>query len=639
MSEIQSELPIPSRENIEKMAFTLAQIYPNCMIPAQFPDFIDNIYNKVYPKYLIYSVLSAGIKHINNDRSMEPIYAKNSLELVRNEKDSSNPLILWACMFLISYTAEAHDIKTNSFSQVLANAFVRRTRIYQLDIKKKVNRTSLSEKDLEFVRRVWWSYYNNTAADTMFRGKFHAIDQRDIMVKLPKNDFLWRYGGLVTPKSDYFLDIYKSIQEGEKHYKDIYGVNIQTYVLFIKIISFLNKRWKKNIFDEDTSNTYFKKYLGIVNQHGQKLIENLPNLDSSLLETFERFKGSIKLNFILESTSLSYKIHQIYRSMAMHMYQSNLVRDSDIQIHPEKVKTAKLKCLSLASNQIELFFWLYKNIPADHIKFSVTSIVVDGAIMMINTLFKDGRMDSYESLFNRMIETYKEFGEKSKVALSFVSFINFIADIKKKARKKNMDSPKLLEQMKPYSISKSDLDPWITPKYSSFFNISCCFNVNFSTLDVAEYLSQPLKEPIGSKGLSGIDNDKHLAESNEVVAGSFEYFFGSNRVDLEKKYRAPNINSLPTFRRSDLFTIINRYDIDPFYYRKSISNIKKEKNASTMTNSEIEKEIVERKKLQTESQIKMKVGTKSKRKIGIFSMNEMNREEIDELNRIEMDWS
>ncbi|PVU88397.1 hypothetical protein BB559_005585, partial [Furculomyces boomerangus] len=117
MSEIQNELPIPSREGIEKMAFILAQIHLSLMIPVQFPDFIDKIYNKVYPKYFIYAVLSAGIKHINNDRSMEATYAKNALGLIRNEKDSSNPLILWACMFLISYTADAHDGKTNSFSQ------------------------------------------------------------------------------------------------------------------------------------------------------------------------------------------------------------------------------------------------------------------------------------------------------------------------------------------------------------------------------------------------------------------------------------------------------------------------------------------------------------------------------------------
>ncbi|PVU84529.1 hypothetical protein BB559_007597 [Furculomyces boomerangus] len=117
MSEIQNELPIPSREDIEKMSFKLAQTYPNSMIPVQFPDFVDNIYNKVYPEYFIYAVLSAGIKHISNDRSTEPIYAKNSLGLFKNEKDSSSPFILWACIFLISYTVDVHDAKINSFSQ------------------------------------------------------------------------------------------------------------------------------------------------------------------------------------------------------------------------------------------------------------------------------------------------------------------------------------------------------------------------------------------------------------------------------------------------------------------------------------------------------------------------------------------
>ncbi|PVU88314.1 hypothetical protein BB559_005623 [Furculomyces boomerangus] len=117
MSEIQNEQPILSREDIEKMAFILAQIHLSAMIPAQFPDFIDDIYNKIYPKYFIYAVLSTGIKYINNDRSMEATYAKNALELIKIEKDSSNPLILWACMFLISYTTDVHDAKINSFSK------------------------------------------------------------------------------------------------------------------------------------------------------------------------------------------------------------------------------------------------------------------------------------------------------------------------------------------------------------------------------------------------------------------------------------------------------------------------------------------------------------------------------------------
>ncbi|PVZ96496.1 hypothetical protein BB558_007628, partial [Smittium angustum] len=61
------------------------------------------------------------------------------------------------------------------------------------------------------------------------------------------------------------------------------------------------------------------------------------------------------------------------------------------------------------------------------------------------------------------------------------------ADIKTKASENNKKYEHLQDYMKPFGISKHDLEPWVIPKYGSFFHSFCCGKGNFSTLDIGEF--------------------------------------------------------------------------------------------------------------------------------------------------------
>ncbi|OMJ14885.1 hypothetical protein AYI69_g8400, partial [Smittium culicis] len=55
----------------------------------------------------------------------------------------------------------------------------------------------MSEDQIEFTRRVWWVYYVVYTGNYIFTSGFPPFDDKDILVNLPKNDFVWRYGGHV----------------------------------------------------------------------------------------------------------------------------------------------------------------------------------------------------------------------------------------------------------------------------------------------------------------------------------------------------------------------------------------------------------------------------------------------------------
>ncbi|OLY78989.1 hypothetical protein AYI68_g6953 [Smittium mucronatum] len=53
----------------------------------------------------------------------------------------------------------------------------------------------VSQKELEFKRRVWWVFYIVSRGEYIYYLGLPLIENLDISVNLPQDDFKWRYGG------------------------------------------------------------------------------------------------------------------------------------------------------------------------------------------------------------------------------------------------------------------------------------------------------------------------------------------------------------------------------------------------------------------------------------------------------------
>ncbi|PVU98346.1 hypothetical protein BB559_001637 [Furculomyces boomerangus] len=339
-------------------------------------------------------------------------------------------------------------------------------------------------------------------------------------------------------------------------------------------------------------------------------------------DMFKNYDGDIRLNILSESGLHNFVIQQLHQNILLYMYQSNLVRDSNIMINSERVREAKLDSLSTAETLARNLVWANNNIPSKYFTLSMVSNTVVGAALLTNTvhLKYDDRIEYFYKTFQTIKEIYKEIGKKSEVMNSIITFIDYITKISDTAHKKNVDYTDLVLKMRPYSISNYDLHPWVVPKFASLFFFSCCFKENFSTLDIAEYLSPLLNksssstpegniktlkdkeifpndnenhQKAGSNNISDPKNKNSDIDPNEFNFGSFEYMFISNTKKLRHNFGVSNkIN--PGLGRSNasLSIIINKYDINPYYYIRKTKEIKDKEKKSDVSPTEIEKEIV-----------------------------------------------
>ncbi|PVU88529.1 hypothetical protein BB559_005537, partial [Furculomyces boomerangus] len=287
----------------------------------------------------------------------------------------------------------------------------------------------------------------------------------DIVVDLPKNDFKYRYGGSFEGCDDKELKLLNNIANdpsNKNNPKDHHYLVANTYSLYKNIATFVSKRWRKNGFDEDGANLRLVLYINQLHRLKEKMDETLgigfPNVKDKYIE----LKGTAKLLLETENHVMNHNLRHIYYSMFIYLYQSELVRDLDIKIRPERVKSAKRQCIDASIKQMELLEWYSQNVPNEYNGFPHIAWSLNSLLCLTNFFFiQDPSLkEKHTEYFNRIVSVYKSLEKNSK------------------------------DYMKLFGISEHDLEPWIIPKYGSFFYSHCCGNASFSTLDIGEYLGE-----------------------------------------------------------------------------------------------------------------------------------------------------
>ncbi|PVU95712.1 hypothetical protein BB559_002627 [Furculomyces boomerangus] len=521
-------LPIPNKQKLKELSLILPHTFPEIMVPMRLPEFTNKFANKKYPYYFIFAVLAAGINYINptnteDDKELETKYATKSIELMKKETDISDPLIIWACVFIVAvYSNRILDIKLDDQAIDIATMAVKKTRLYQLDLNKNLIKFKYgyTEDDLEFRRRVWWVYYFQITGNYIFNGNFITFEQRDIVVDLPRKDFKYRYGGSFGGCNDEKLKLLNYIANNpsdENIPTDFHYLIVNTYSLYKNITSFVTKRWRKDRFDEDGANMRLVLYINQLYRLKEKMDEALGDGFPNIIDKYVIYKEAPKLLLETEVHIINHLLRHTYYSMFICLYQSELVRDHDIKIRPERVKSAKQQCVDASIKQMELMEWYSQNIPIEYQGFPHISWSLNSLLSLANFfLIQDPSLkEKHTEYFNRILSVYKSFDKNSDVVSRFLTFVNYIIKIKTKASGNNKEHEHLLNKMKPFGISEHDLEPWIIPKYGLFLHSFCCKDSNFSTLDIGEYLGEilPAINTIQNETILDLTNNFEIKKS------------------------------------------------------------------------------------------------------------------------------
>ncbi|PWA02147.1 hypothetical protein BB558_001720 [Smittium angustum] len=417
------------------------------------------------------------------------------------------------------------------------------TEDYLFDINSKTEDIiqKYTEDELEFRRRVWWIYYIYISGNYLFNGNFITFEQRDMVVNYPKNDFKWKFGGDIGECTNKELKLlnYKANYGSESDFpQDYHYLVLNITSLYNNIVIFVTKRWRKDRLNEDQTNLRLVLYINKLQKFKNEIDKIFEEKSPQTHEIYNRHKGTIKLILDTEDYLFGYYIKTIYYNTLIYLYQSELVRDFDIKLHPGRVKAAKLQCINASVEQMNLIESYIKYVPDNYQEHSSIFWTVNASITFANFFFISDPdiKEKYAGFYDRMISVYNSFGESSEVILSLNLFIKYIIDVKAKANEQNKKLKHLHKHMIPFGVCESDIDPWIVPKYGSPFHLQCCGKGNFSILDIGGYLEEKItsadifeqddhtdayqkviKSPIIETNMNKKDTNKQLGKTNEYM--------------------------------------------------------------------------------------------------------------------------
>ncbi|PWA00879.1 hypothetical protein BB558_003054 [Smittium angustum] len=376
-----------------------------------------------------------------------------------------------------------------------------------------------------------------------FKGSFPTIQDQDIVVNLPKNDLLWRYGGeckLEHPELMLWNYIANHLDIDEQP-KEKYKEFVKTLLLHGKVTIFARRRWIKKAYNPDDDNLQLIRIINNVNNYSDNIVIPNPVNFEKIKETHQKYENTLRMTIETEIQVLNYIFNQMHNSMKIVLYQTEMVRIKGRYMHPGRVISAKNIITECAEKQIDMVHNLNQVLPPNHSEFIASSWTLVSGVVCLNLMGinPNGRKFDVPLKIKLLTDEYKKMSSQAELFVVYPMLLNRISKQIGKAHTENKKYSIIFENMKKFSIHESDVNPWLVPKYGSYFALLCCFGKSFSILKINEYLDIDestiaiIKETLNAE----IKNNKAIFNSGE----EFQYFL----IDDEN-----NASGIPNFSKA-----------------------------------------------------------------------------------------
>ncbi|OLY83763.1 hypothetical protein AYI68_g2087 [Smittium mucronatum] len=473
--------------------------------------------HKKFPKYFLDSFLAAGIDCLNEGefkyhKRYDVKFALLAFKGIEKVKDYSDPLFIWSSVFLALYhwkfpgteeyfKAESIFRVSRLFKMYPFNEVIKRSKMYKMD-NKRTFRKKISSDDQEFKRRVWWAYYIQRSVINVVGSGFPIISIQDVEVKYPKDDFKYKYGGFVEDIDPELgkLNYMANNLPRDSLPPDRFWFVIKVQMFFGRMQRFVGNRWLKT-----RDHGLVEKRIAF-STRTLKTIKHIIDKDYSgdvfqrAGEYYKTKEGFDLLNSV-EPMLIAYHLKHTYHAMNVICYESELVRSEHDPVSPRRIKVAKLEMLDSAFKSYSLFKWGERIIPNEDIYSSVAIWRFIPISVILNYKYTLNRSGSSEcdSIFEDLVHGMKIASDRS-FTLKYIYVLTYsIYVMKNESYIDNRGKENILFLMKPYAVTRHDLQPWLIPKYATFFKFGCCLAGNRTPLDVQKYLFLESKIECGSK--------------------------------------------------------------------------------------------------------------------------------------------
>ncbi|PWA00202.1 hypothetical protein BB558_003751 [Smittium angustum] len=489
---------IPSYSILEKTLWALVHSELMAMMPARIPLILTMFKQKTIPKYFLYSIMASGLKYVDTDRGnkefmRENKYAVEACTLLKEHKNISDPYYIWTHLILSSYflSMGMMELSTEYNRKGIDTAI--NSKYNHIDIPRRVNRLKETEDEKEMKRRVWWGCYIASVKQSLSTGVPLRIKVCDVVVSLPKNDFIWKYGGEIENASNLTMLMNKLAKENGKEILDLQkfcSSMCRMYMRYQHMIFVVSPRCLSKPNDDVAKENELEKVEKSL-KDSRAEIEMQSNLNfvqdqEVSIDNYEEPVGFTKLLLALNR----FHFRLAYYSSMIYFKFSDLVRVPGKELPGLRVIEAKRKCIKYALYMVDLLKWGYKNIPLEYWDTNATMSFFCSGVVFINAQYiKDHpEIESIKEGLEMVLRAFKGNAKCIWFSLRCIDLMENLVLNRVESNEHNSKQTELIPKMEEYALTPMDHNPWLVHRYLIFKSVECCKERSFSCLYIEDYL-------------------------------------------------------------------------------------------------------------------------------------------------------
>ncbi|OMJ28198.1 hypothetical protein AYI69_g2331 [Smittium culicis] len=481
------DISLPSPNDLQDIIFSLIVSQNILMMPLNLSDFLLNLKNNFFPDYFLYSIIAIALKFAPESY---PNFKKFNISSFSNK-----------AKLLLSRLAPPYDLYY-IWSSVLLSVFY-------FNFSSCSSLEFIESENPEFCRRIWWVCYITNLNLTTYYSLPQKFDFPTVFVNFPSNDLAWRYSGVIfcnNTQVSQINELVNSPKFNHLNYPDSFNILCRMYVLYSSIYRFTNTRWlnkhNDSRFGLDQFNKLSKKVSALEKEISSIKYLDLnyeiyglhksPSLNTQALNPNDSLKKNPFL--IQEYNTLKFSIQLLKNALKISLFRSNLVRVKNRYIPPDSIKHAKNACIDASLSQALVYQWAKykKNIPESYWGFSVGDYLFQAASLLVNALYLNDHNNKrlIHTSYDLLVKGLEVSTQKLEAYSIFSNMLQTLKNLKSDSHANNSarDSTVYYQSMANFSITRSDVNPWIVPRFQSYLIFEKCLRKNFYCLELTSYL-------------------------------------------------------------------------------------------------------------------------------------------------------
>ncbi|KAJ2900622.1 hypothetical protein GGI21_004751, partial [Coemansia aciculifera] len=353
----------------------------------------------------------------------------------------------------------------------MATRLAQRCRLHLIDEEEFNENADAPDRaswaETEWRRRLWWHVYCGDRTSVIVASRPATVHDDDCVVDLPSNDHEW-ITGCAAP------------EDREQRIPDTLWLVVELYRACSRVSEFANRRRRPQRRGDIPRRAMFDILDQELHEIRSKFVPCMAEFPPPVEESEEVRRRYARLG-ITSMWAIYFNMHLMYHAARIILYRSELPEYQHEVISGELIQRAKHVCIDAAHQQAEIIRWALDAVPIEEWDPRIGVWSLQGASIHVNAALSTSSDDNAVAVAEqsrRDLEVHLKLhvaaDQYYHFNMAIITMLHHVFNLRKKQCRR-IHAPKSTgggSSMALVLCHKSDVDPWIVPRCSSFLGFT-----------------------------------------------------------------------------------------------------------------------------------------------------------------------